>query len=203
MIAQDKQRVIRVGERVPDFALPAYFPASGDEGQVRLADYLQQLKWVVLVFYPADFTFVCPTELADYALHYETIRNLGAEVIGVSTDTVYTHKAWLETELLLRNVRYPLASDRTGTVSTFFGVYDEATGQALRATFVIDPDGYLRAQQVTWYDVGRNAEETVRQLEAFQFVRSNPGTACPAKWRPGEKVLKPGMDLVGRVHREL
>lgn len=194
---------VRVGQRVPDFTLPAYFPATDSEGEVSLSEFVRQGKWVVLVFYPADFTFVCPTELADYGTRYEAFRALNAEVVGVSADTVYVHKAWLQAESLLRGVRYPLASDRTGKVARLLGVYDEATGNALRGTFIIDPQGFLRTAEITWYDVGRNAEETLRQLEAFQFVLANPGTACPASWKPGAKVLKPGLDLVGRVGEEL
>ncbi|BDG61363.1 peroxiredoxin [Caldinitratiruptor microaerophilus] len=197
------QSCVRVGAQVPDFVLPAYFPETGEQGEVRLQEYKQQGKWVVLVFYPADFTFVCPTELADYARYHSALRERGVEIIGVSTDTVFTHKAWLEAETMLRSVRYPLAADHTGAVSRMFGVYDEQSGVAMRGTFVISPEGVLQALQITAENVGRSAEETYRLIEGLQFVRNNPGVACPASWRPGEKVLKPGLDLVGNVGRTL
>lgn len=193
---------IHVGQEVPNFSMPAYFPATREDGEVSLAE-LTKDQWLVLIFYPADFTFVCPTELADVADHYDMIRSLGVEVVSVSTDTVYCHKAWQETEPLLANVRFPMGADPTGKVSRLFGVYDEATGQALRGTFIIDPDRVLRAQEITYYNVGRNAAELIRKLEAYQFVRNNPGTACPAKWEPGQKVLRPNIQIAGNVSAEL
>ncbi len=195
--------MVRVGDRFPGFELPTYFPATGRDGVLKLQDLLDAGKWVVMVYYPADFTFVCPTELADYGRLYERFRELGAEVVGVSTDTVFTHKAWLETEKLLAGVRYPLAADHTGELARQLGIYNEEDGTALRGTFVIDPDGHLRAMEVTWYDVGRNAEETLRQLEAFQYVRAHPGAACPAGWKPGAKALTPDISIAGRVAEAL
>ncbi|CAM3353930.1 peroxiredoxin [Hydrogenibacillus schlegelii] len=195
--------IVRLGEALPDLVLPAYFPETKTEGEIRLGPSAPEKRWTVLVFYPADFTFVCPTELADFARHYDAFRALGAEVVGVSTDTVYTHKAWLESEKLLEGVRFPMAADHAGRLARALNIYNETDGTALRGTFIVDPDGILRAQEVTWYDVGRNAEETLRLLEAFDFVRKNPGVACPAGWRKGEKALRPGMDLVGKVAEAL
>jgi len=195
--------MVRIGDRFPAFELPTYFPAERRDGVLRLQDLLDAGKWVVLVYYPADFTFVCPTELADYGRLYDEFRDLGAEVVGVSTDTVFTHKAWLEAEKLLADVTYPLAADHTGRLARRLGIYNEEDGTALRGTFVIDPDGHLRAVEITWYDVGRNAAETLRQLEAFQYVRNNPGVACPAGWKPGAKVLQPSIEIAGHVAEAL
>ena len=199
----EMEGILRVGEHVPDFELPTYFPASNSDGVLKLRDLLNAGKWVVLVYYPADFTFVCPTELADYGRLYDRFRELGAELVAASTDTVFTHKAWVEAEKLLRDVKYPMLADHTGWLARRLGIYNEEDGTALRGTFIVDPDGYLRAQEITWYDVGRNAAETLRLLEALQYVRSHPGAACPAGWKPGARTLRPGIDLVGRVGEEL
>ncbi|GBD42100.1 Alkyl hydroperoxide reductase subunit C [bacterium HR39] len=195
--------VVRVGDAFPKFELPAYFPAEKRDGVLKLEDVTGAGKWLVMVYYPADFTFVCPTELADYARLYDGFRGQEAEVVGVSTDTVFTHKAWLETEKLLRDVRYPLAADHTGTLARQLGIYNEEDGTTLRGTFVVDPDGVLRAVEITWYDVGRNAAETLRQLEAFRYVRAHPGVACPAGWQPGSRVLRPSIDIAGHVAEAL
>ncbi|MBE3595726.1 MAG: peroxiredoxin [Hydrogenibacillus sp.] len=196
-------RILKLGDALPDVTLPAYFPETKTEGTVHIGPSSPKKMWTVLVFYPADFTFVCPTELADFAEHYSAFQALGAEVIGVSTDTVYTHKAWLESEKLLQNVRFPMAADHTGQLARLLNIYNEAEGTALRGTFIIDPEGVLRAQEVTWYDVGRNAGETLRLLEAFEYVRTNPGVACPAGWTKGKKALNPSMEIVGKVHEAL
>lgn len=192
--------IITLGQSLPETVLPAYFPADRSEGQITLP---QSGKWTVLVYYPADFTFVCPTELADYARYHEKLAGLGVALIGISTDTVFTHKAWLDAEKMLAEVKFPLAADHAGRLARRLGIYNEEDGTALRGTFVIDPEGVLRAQEITWYDVGRSAAELVRQIEAFQFVAANPGVACPAGWKPGRKVLRPGLELVGRVGEEL
>ncbi|MBE3596923.1 MAG: peroxiredoxin [Hydrogenibacillus sp.] len=199
----EESPVLKLGDVLPDVTLAAYFPETKTEGTIRIGPSATDKRWAVLVFYPADFTFVCPTELADFAEHYEAFKSVGAEVIGVSTDTVYTHKAWLEAEKLLSNVRFPMAADHNGHLARLLNIYNEADGTAMRGTFIVDPEGILRAQEVTWYDVGRNASETLRLLEAFQYVREHPGMACPAGWTRGKKTLKPGMDIVGKVHEAL
>lgn len=188
-----------VGSLVPDFEMETYEPAHGDFGKVALADLKKEGKWAVLVFYPADFTFVCPTELADLAEQQEKLSALGARVIAVSTDTKFAHMVWSNTEGLLKNVKYTLAADPTGTVSRLFGVYDEATGLALRGTFIINPEGKLVSSEVNFYNVGRNAGELVRKMEANVHLMANPNEACPAKWTPGAKTLTPGKDIVGNV----
>ena len=190
---------VSVGQTVPDFEMETYEPTHGDFGKVSLADIKKAGKWTILVFYPADFTFVCPTELADLADQQEKLASLGAHVIAVSTDTKFAHMVWRNSEGLLKNVKYTLAADPTGKVSRLFGVYDCATGLALRGTFIINPEGKLVTSEVNFYNVGRDAGELVRKMEANVHLMANPSEACPAKWVPGAKTLKPGKDIVGNV----
>ena len=190
---------VSVGTLVPNFEMETYEPSHGDFGKVSLADIKKEGKWTILVFYPADFTFVCPTELADLAEQQVKLAELGAHVIAVSTDTKFAHMVWRNTEGLMKNVKYTLAADTTGAVSRLFGVYDAATGLALRGTFIINPEGKLVTSEVNFYNVGRNAEELVRKMEANVHLIANPNEACPAKWTPGAKTLRPGIELVGNV----
>lgn len=190
---------VSVGALVPDFTMETYEPALGDFGKVSLAELKEAGKWTILVFYPADFTFVCPTELADLADKQDKLAELGAHVVAVSTDTKFSHMVWRNTEGLMKNVKYTLAADPTGTVSRLFGVYDSASGLALRGTFIINPEGTLISSEVNFYNVGRNAEELVRKMEANVHLITNPSEACPAKWTPGARTLKPGKDIVGNV----
>ncbi|MCS7195816.1 MAG: redoxin domain-containing protein [Aquificaceae bacterium] len=195
--------MLRVGQKVPNFEMEVYDPKTLTFAKVSLEDLLRERRWVVLFFYPADFTFVCPTELADLAEYYGELQGMGVEVISVSTDTKYTHLAWHRAEKLLENVRYLMGADPTGKVSRLFGVYDENTGLALRGTFIINPDGMLVGSEVNFYNVGRNAEELVRKMKANAYLMSHPDEACPAKWREGEKTLKPSQELVGKVYEAL
>ncbi len=194
---------LKVGQKVPNFEMEVYDPKTLGFGKVSLEDLLRERKWVVLFFYPADFTFVCPTELADLAEYYEELQRMGVEVISVSTDTKYTHLAWQRTEKLLEKVKYLMGADPTGKVSRLFGVYDENTGLALRGTFIINPDGVLVGSEVNFYNVGRNAEELVRKMKANAYLMSHPDEACPARWKEGEKTLKPSQEIVGRVYEAL
>ena len=194
---------VKVGKKVPNFEMEVYDPKTGSFGKVSLEDFLRERKWVILFFYPADFTFVCPTELADLAEHYDELSQMGVEVISVSTDTKFVHLAWKESEKLLEKVTYPMGADPTGKISRMFGVYDEDTGLALRGTFIINPEGVLVGSEVNFYNVGRNAEELVRKMRANIYLMSHPEEACPAKWEPGKKTLKPSEELVGRVHEAL
>ncbi len=196
-------KIISVGQEVPDFEMETYEPARSAFGKISLAELRKQNKWTVLVFYPADFTFVCPTELADLAEKYATLQKLGAEVVAVSTDTKFSHLAWRDSEKLLAKVRYPMAADPTGKVSRMFGVYDEATGLALRGTFIINPAGKLVSSEVNFYNVGRDASELVRKMEANEYLVQHPAEACPAKWTPGKKTLKPSEKMVGKVFEAL
>ncbi|MEJ7620566.1 MAG: redoxin domain-containing protein [Aquificaceae bacterium] len=194
---------LKVGQKVPNFEMEVYDPKTLGFGKVSLEDLLRERKWVVLFFYPADFTFVCPTELADLADYYEELQRMGVEVISVSTDTKYTHLAWQRSEKLLEKVKYFMGADPTGKVSRLFGVYDENTGLALRGTFIINPDGILVGSEVNFYNVGRNAEELVRKMKANAYLMSHPDEACPARWKEGEKTLKPSQEMVGRVYEAL
>jgi peroxiredoxin (alkyl hydroperoxide reductase subunit C) len=183
--------------------METFDPAEGFFGEVDLGQLRRDGKWAILFFYPADFTFVCPTELADLAEKHQALKDLGAEVISVSTDTKFSHMAWRREEKLLENVQYTMAADPTGEVSRFFDVYDEETGLALRGTFVINPEGVLASSEINFYNVGRNADELVRKLEANVHLRANPNEVCPAKWTPGEKTLTPGEKMVGNVWEAL
>jgi peroxiredoxin (alkyl hydroperoxide reductase subunit C) len=156
-------------------------------------------KWSVFVFYPADFTFVCPTELGDLADVYPEFKKLGVEVYGVSTDTHFTHKAWHDTSDTIKKVQYPLVGDPTGTLARNFGVMIEEEGLALRGTFVVNPEGEIKIMEVHDLGIGRDAKELLRKVQAAQYVASHPGEVCPAKWTPGANTLKPSLDLVGKI----
>lgn len=192
-------KILKVGERVPDFELDVYFPEKKDFGKIKFSDIFKKGNWLILFFYPADYTFVCPTELADVADRYPEIKKEGAELLSLSTDTHYVHYAWQTQEKLLSNIKYPMAADPTHIVSKTFGVYDEGSGLALRGTFIIDPDGKLLSCEVNYFPVGRHSDELLRRFRAFKHVRENPAQVCPAKWEPGKKTLTPGKDLVGKV----
>jgi peroxiredoxin (alkyl hydroperoxide reductase subunit C) len=166
---------------------------------VDLTDASLKGKWSVIVFYPADFTFVCPTELGDLADHYAEFQKLGVEVYGVSTDTHFTHKAWHDTSETIKKVQYPLVGDPTGTLARNFDVMIESEGLALRGTFVINPEGEIKVMEVHDLGIGRDAKELLRKVRAAQYVAAHPGEACPAKWTPGEKTLTPSLDLVGKI----
>ena len=195
--------ILKVGDKVTDFELDAYFPAKKDFGKIRFSEIFKRGNWLILFFYPADYTFVCPTELADVGEKYQEIKQQGVELISVSTDTHFVHYAWQQQEKLLSEIKFPMAADPTHIVSKGFGVYDAGSGLALRGTFIIDPDGKLLASEVNYFPVGRNSDELLRKLKAFRFVRENPSNVCPAKWQPGEKTLTPGKDIVGRVGEKL
>lgn len=156
-------------------------------------------KWSVFFFYPADFTFVCPTELGDIADKYEELQKMGVEVYSVSTDTHFTHKAWHDASDTIKKIKYPMLADPTGHLARAFGVYIEEEGLAYRGTFVVSPEGKIKIAEIHDNGIGRNAEELVRKIQAAQFVASHPGEVCPAKWKPGASTLKPGLDLVGKI----
>jgi peroxiredoxin (alkyl hydroperoxide reductase subunit C) len=156
-------------------------------------------KWSIVFFYPADFTFVCPTELGDLADHYEELKALGVEVFSVSTDTHFTHKAWHDTSETVGKITYYMIGDPTTQISQNFDVLREGQGLADRGTFVIDPDGIIQVLEISCEGVGRNAAELVRKVKAAQYVRSHPGEVCPAKWEEGDATLSPGLDLVGKI----
>ncbi len=199
----DYKSPLGVGSDVPDFTLETYEPGSGNFSSIALSDIQKSGKWTVLVFYPADFTFVCPTELADLAERNTALEEAGAKVVSISCDTKFCHLAWKSSERLLEDVTFTMGSDPTGTVSRMFGVYDEATGLALRGTFIINPTGKLISSEINYYDVGRDADELLRKIKANAYIAEHPAEACPAKWRPGDKTLTPDEDMVGSVWEEL
>jgi peroxiredoxin len=156
-------------------------------------------KWSVVFFYPADFTFVCPTELKDLAANYEAFKKLGVEIYAVSTDTHFCHKAWHDTSPAIGEIKYPMVGDPTGAISRNFDVLIESAGLADRGTFVIDPDGKIQIIEINAGNVGRNALELLRKIKAAQYVAAHQGEVCPAKWQEGEKTLAPSLDLVGKI----
>ena len=194
---------LQVGQKVSDFKLDVYDPMKKDFREVSLDGLLREKKWVVLFFYPADYTFVCPTELADLAEKYAAIKKLGGEAISVSTDTKFVHMAWQRDEKLLASVQYPMGADPTGKVSRLFGVYDPDSGLDYRGTFIISPEGKLVSAEVNFLNVGRNCDELVRKLEANAYLATHGDEACPAKWSPGKKTLKPSAAMVGKVYEAL
>ncbi|MBI5330783.1 MAG: peroxiredoxin [Betaproteobacteria bacterium] len=156
-------------------------------------------KWSVVFFYPADFTFVCPTELGDLADHYAEFQKLGVEIYAVSTDTHFTHKAWHDTSDTIGKIDFPMVGDPTGVLTRNFGVMIEEAGLAERGSFVIDPQGKIQIIEINAGGIGRDASELLRKVKAAQYVAAHPGEVCPAKWKEGEATLAPSLDLVGKI----
>ncbi len=187
--------MININQTIPDLELEVFH--QEEIKKVNLSDYRGQ--WLVLFFYPADFTFVCPTELRELAASYEEFKQANVEILSVSTDTVFSHKAWHDSSETIKEVKFPMAADPTGKLSRTFGTYIEDEGLSLRGTFIIDPDGVLKAMEINNNDIGRSAAELMRKIQAASFVREHGGEVCPASWKPGSKTLKPGLDLVGKI----
>ena len=166
---------------------------------VQVSDADLKGKWSVVFFYPADFTFVCPTELGDLADNYAAFKKLGVEIYAVSTDTHFTHKAWHDTSDTIKKIQYPMIGDPTGTITRNFGVMIEEAGLADRGTFVIDPQGVIQIVEINAGGIGRDALELLRKVKAAQYVAAHPGEVCPAKWKEGESTLAPSLDLVGKI----
>ncbi len=156
-------------------------------------------EWTVMFFYPADFTFVCPTELGDMADLYPEFQKLGVEIYAVSTDTHFTHKAWHDTSETIGKIQYPMIGDPTGALTRNFGVMIEEAGLAERGTFVMDPEGRIQIIEINAGGIGRDASELLRKIKAAQYVAAHPGEVCPAKWKEGDKTLAPSLDLVGKI----
>ncbi|MDP7181847.1 MAG: alkyl hydroperoxide reductase subunit C [Candidatus Woesearchaeota archaeon] len=184
-----------IGSQVPDIEVEAFHDEATKK--VNLRDYKGQ--WLIVVFYPADFTFVCPTELEELANLYDQFKQEGAEIASVSTDTVFVHKAWHDHSEAIKKIRYPMLADPTGKLCKAFGTYLDDEGLALRGSFIVDPDGVIKAMELHDNSLGRSADELLRKLKAAKFVRENPGQVCPANWQPGKNTLKPGLDLVGKI----
>ena len=187
--------MVKIGQKVEDFEVEVY----QNEGtkKVKLSNY--KGKWVALIFYPADFTFICPTELEEAANMYDEFKALNAEIISVSTDTVFVHKAWHDNSAAIKKITFPMAADPAGKLCREFGTYIDGEGLSLRGSFIIDPDGVLKAYEIHDNSIGRSAKELLRKLQAAKFVREAGGEVCPASWEPGKKTLKPGLDLVGKI----
>jgi peroxiredoxin (alkyl hydroperoxide reductase subunit C) len=186
---------LRIGKPAPEFTAEVFH--NEETKKIHLRDY--QGKWVVLFFYPADFTFVCPTELEALADNYGEFQKLGAEVLSVSTDTVFVHKAWHDHSEAVKKIKFPMVADPTGNISRAYGTYVPEEGLSLRGTFLIDPEGVLKTIEVHDNGIGRSSVEILRRLKAAQFVRKNGDQVCPMNWEPGKKTLKPGLDLVGKI----
>lgn len=184
-----------INTRIPEFKVQAYH--NGSFETVTDKDVLGH--WSVFFFYPADFTFVCPTELEDMADKYEKFRELGVEVYSVSCDSHFVHKAWADASEGIRKIQYPMLADPTGLLARAFGVMIEEEGMAYRGTFVADPQGLIKLVEIQDNSIGRNADELLRRVEAAQFVATHEGEVCPAKWKKGAATLKPSIDLVGKL----
>ena len=184
-----------INSLLPEFNVQAF--QNGEFKTVTSEDV--KGKWAVFFFYPADFTFVCPTELVDLAEKYEELKKMGVEVYSVSCDTHFVHKAWHDASDSIKKINYPMLADPLGVLAKGFGVFIEGAGMAYRGTFVVDPEGKIKIAEIQDNSIGRNAEELVRKVAAAQFVASNPGEVCPAKWKQGAQTLKPSIDLVGKI----
>lgn len=197
---ENSTNTFRIGDKLPDLVLSVYDPKKDEDTHVETKNY--RGKWMIFLFYPADFTFVCPTELEEMAGLYTDFEKEGAEIFSVSTDTAYVHKAWHDQSEAIKKVSFPMVADPAGNLAKLFGTYitkgDDA-GLALRGTFIIDPDGVLKTIEIHNNDIGRSGKETLRKLRAAKFVREHGGNVCPASWEPGGETLKPGMDLVGKI----
>ena len=187
--------IVKIGNKIEDIEVQAYH--NEEVKKIKLSSY--KGKWVCLVFYPADFTFICPTELVELANKYKEFQSEGAELLSVSTDTVFVHKAWHDNSESIKKIKYPMLADPTGKLCKQFGTYIEGEGLSLRGSFIIDPDGILKCYELHDNSIGRSADELLRKLQAAKFVREHDGEVCPASWKPGSKTLKPGLDLVGKI----
>ena len=184
-----------INSQLPEFKVQAY--QNGAFKAVSSNDVLG--KWAIFFFYPADFTFVCPTELVDMADKYAQFQEMGVEIYAVSTDSHFVHKAWHDASESIRKIQYPMLADPTGFLSRAFGVMIEEEGMAYRGTFVINPEGKIKIVEMHDNGIGRNADELLRKVEAAKFIAEHPGEVCPAKWKKGSETLKPSIDLVGKI----
>jgi peroxiredoxin (alkyl hydroperoxide reductase subunit C) len=187
---------LRIGDILPELTLPAYY----QDKDVTLSSKDYQGTWKIFFFYPADFTFVCPTELEELAMMYDLFKKESAEIFSVSTDTVFVHKAWHDHSPAIAKISFPMVADPTGSLCKLFGTYIESEGLSLRGTFIVDPDGKLVASEINDNSIGRNSKELLRKLRAAKFIRDHGNVnVCPASWEPGDDTLTPGMDLVGKI----
>ena len=191
----ETENKLQINSLAPQFEAKAYHVDK--EIKLKLKDY--KGKWVILFFYPADFTFVCPTELGDLADHYEEFKKLNTEILSVSTDTVFVHKAWHDHSETIKKIKFPMVADPTGNICRAYGTYIVEEGLSLRGTYIINPEGILKAFELHDNSIGRSTVELLRKLKAAQFVYKHGAEVCPVNWQPGAKTLKPGLDLVGKI----
>ena len=184
-----------INSLVPEFSVQAFH--QGKFKTISSSDV--KGKWGIFFFYPADFTFVCPTELEDMADKYAKFQEMGVEIYSVSTDSHFVHKAWHDASDTIRKIKYPMLADPTGALSRAFGVMIEEEGMAYRGTFLVNPEGQIKIAEIHDNGIGRKADELLRKVEAAQFVATHVGEVCPAKWKKGETTLKPSIDLVGKI----
>ena len=191
----ESENRLTINELAPNFNAEAFI--DNEVRKISLSDY--RGKWVVLFFYPADFTFVCPTELGDLADNYEKFKELGAEIISISTDTVFVHKAWHDNSETIKKIKFPMLADPTTKICRKYQTLIAEEGLSLRATFLIDPEGILKAYEFHDNSIGRSSQELIRKIQAAKFVKENQGKVCPMNWKPGSETLTPGLDLIGKI----
>lgn len=187
--------MVKINEKAPEFMARAF--QNNDIKTISLSDYSG--KWVILFFYPADFTFVCPTELGDMADNYEEVKKLGADVLSVSTDTEFVHKAWHDDSPTIKKIKFPMIADPTAKICKSYGTYIEEEGLSYRATFIIDPEGIIKFYEIHDNNIGRNIKEIIRKLKAAKYVSQHEGEVCPVNWEEGQDTLKPNIDLIGKI----
>lgn len=199
----NENNIYTVGSQLENFEFETYDPVKNSFSRFSLKDSIEQKRWTILVYYPSDFTFVCPTELKDLANNYNELYAMGVNILSVSTDTVYVHMAWKAQEKLLEDVKYPMATDKEGRLARKLSLYNSNDCVAYRGTVIIDPNGIIAGVEININSVGRNMSELVRKMKAFIYTYKNPGEVCPAKWEPGKKTLKPSEKIVGKIYEEL
>lgn len=187
--------MLKINDSLPEMEFDVYY--NDEIKRLKFSDF--KGKWLVVLFYPADFTFVCPTELEEAADAYEDFKKNGAEIISVSTDTVYVHKAWHDLSPAIKKINFPMVADPAGKICRLFGTYIDDEGLSLRASFIINPEGKVVAFEMHNNSIGRNIKEILRKLQAAKFVSEHEGMVCPASWEPGKDVLKPSLNLVGKI----
>jgi peroxiredoxin (alkyl hydroperoxide reductase subunit C) len=190
-----KQKMIKINSEAPDFKANAFH--EGEIKEVSLSNY--KGKWVVLFFYPADFTFICPTELGDLADKYQALKDLDVEVLSVSSDTAFVHKAWHDKSETIKKITFPMVADPTLKICRDYDTCIEEEGLSTRATFIVDPDGIIKAFEMHDNSIGRSTDELMRKIEAAQYTRTHGGEVCPVNWTKGKDTLTPGLDLVGEI----
>ena len=192
---EEEKQKLEINKSAPTFSAEVFHNNKFEK--VNLEDY--KGKWIVLVFYPADFTFICPTELGSLADNYEEFQRLGVEILSVSTDTTFVHKAWYDNSETIKKIKFPMVADPTGKICKDYGTYIAHEGLSLRGTFIVDPEGILKAYELHDNSIGRSTDELLRKIKATQFVHEHGDEVCPANWNPGKDTLKPGIDLVGKI----